>query len=449
MKTKKHTEKIIVFVVLVIALVFTALLSSYAAGTVTVYTGSGTIDDDTSIAAVTGGGTGNQGDSFTITRTEVHGYQFDGWYVDDIKQQGETGLTFTFTPETDCYVKAVYIPLQMSKLSITGPKFRLNSGTNQQSYYLSSFETGTTLTIEYTDTAYNFLYWVNANDKILSKSKSFEITLTGDTTLRAVYGKKNVGTSAMVAYVSDSDQLLRSELCTANTNIYVPAGPSKLGYTFLNWSLSVDEIHAMVTQTNFVLVKPVYSCNGTETSVTIGCQSGGTAIAPDTELIAVKGETHIFTAPSVENHTFSYWKIGNDIVSYSDKYKLMISGTTALTAVYDETGFTAGPVIVITGAEIGEGNKLSFTATRSVPSGYTLVKQGFVYSLTSQNATLESNTKSYEFANKELCGSSVLNIKTNHTDRTFYVRGYMILRDTGGNLLPAYYSPAVSLSLNG
>ena len=133
-------------------------------------------------------------------------------------------------------------------------------------------------------------------------------------------------------------------------------------------------------------------------------------------------------------------------------------------AVYGENA-EAKPVIAMTAVDAAAGDNyyvISFTATRAVPEGYELVKQGILYSIDSRCAgdgakdylKLTADGKApegvYEFSggNNDLNGVTRFNGKVRTADTTLYGRGYMILKNSAGEVLYVYSDTILSGSYN-
>ena len=105
---------------------------------------------------------------------------------------------------------------------------------------------------------------------------------------------------------------------------------------------------------------------------------------------------------------------------------------------------------------------ISFTATRAVPESYELVKQGVLYSANSRCAgdagkdylklTADGTVPEgvYEFIgnNNDLNGVTRVNGKVLTADTTLYGRGYMILKNSAGEVMYVYTDTILSGSYN-
>ena len=106
---------------------------------------------------------------------------------------------------------------------------------------------------------------------------------------------------------------------------------------------------------------------------------------------------------------------------------------------------------------------ISFTATRAVPEGYTVVKQGILYSVDSQctgegakdymkltdEGSVPAGIYEFEGNNTELSGVTLLHAKVGAVDRTIYGRGYMVLKNSSGTMEYVYSDNILSGSYSG
>ena len=129
-------------------------------------------------------------------------------------------------------------------------------------------------------------------------------------------------------------------------------------------------------------------------------------------------------------------------------------------AVYDEAA-EAKPVITISEVSATTANEsyvVTFMATRAVPDGYKVVKQGILWSRDAvcgedgaaaymqfdSNGKLPTGVNAYIGNSLELNGVTRLDITTKYNDRTFCGRGYMVLESDAGELLYIYTNTIAS-----
>ena len=435
-----------------------------AEGKFTVMVTSRTTGSDSPVANVAGGCSNiTYAQGTTVTASAISGYKFVGWFVNEYTGTPySTDLTCEVKPTADCTMIAVYEPISGGKfwLTVTASEFTVNGGAVQDSYLYEQFAIGTSVTVEFTGTE-NFLYWVNASNKVVSTDKSYTFVMGSETTLKAVYGKARQN-QATVVFISHSDQIISSKAYTTNDTIQFPVPPIKMGCTFTGWSMTEAEIRAaMANNSGIIQVRALY------TEPSIACKV--TVVYPDgisNEVVnAVVGKAVNVTAKDIEGKTFSYWTDNDgNVLGYTKTLKLAPSGDMTVKAVYGEAA-EAKPVISMTAMDASEGNGyyvISFTATRAVPEGYELVKQGILYSIDSRcvgdagkdylkltaDGTVPEGVKESVGNNNDLNGVTRFNGKVKTAETILYGRGYMILNNSAGEVLYVYADTILSGSYN-
>ena len=433
-------------------------------GKFTVMVTSRTTSSNSPVANVAGGGSNiTYAQGTTVTASAISGYKFVGWFVNEYTGTPySTDLTCEVKPTADCTMIAVYEPISGGKfwLTVTASEFTVNGGAVQDSYLYEQFAIGTSVTVEFTGTE-NFLYWVNASNKVVSTDKSYTFVMGSETTLKAVYGKARQN-QATVVFISHSDQIISSKAYTTNDTIQFPVPPIKMGCTFTGWSMTEAEIRAaMANNSGIIQVRALYTEPSIACSVTVIYPDG---IGNDV-VNAVVGKAINVTAKDIEGKTFSYWTDNDgNVLGYTKTLKLAPSGDMTVKAVYDEAA-EAKPVISMTAIDASAGNGywvVSFTATRAVPAGYEMVKQGILYSLDSRCAgeagkdylkltadgTVPEGVYEYSGKDQALNGVTRFNGKVGTADTTLYGRGYMILKNSAGEVLYVYADTILSGSYN-
>ena len=423
-------------------------------GKFTVQVTSRTTTSDSPVANVSGGGSDvTYAKGTTVTASAISGYNFVGWFVNDYSGKAySTDLTCTVNPTSDCTMIAVYEPVSGGKfwLTVTASEFTVNGGAVQDSYLYEQYAIGESVTVNFTGTE-NFLYWVNASNKVVSTDESYTFTMGSETTLKAVYGKARQN-QATVVFVSNSDQIISSKAYTTSDTIQFPVPPIKMGCTFTGWSMTEDQIHAaMANNGGIIEVHALYTEPSIACKVTVVYPEG----VDNEDVDAVVGKAIDVTAKDIEGKTFSYWTDNDgNILGYTKTLKLAPSADMTVIAVYDKNT-EAEPVISISEVSATKANDsyvVTFMATRAVPEGYGVVEQGILWSRDAAcgedgaatymqfdgNGKLPSGVNAYIGNNLELNGVTRLDITTKYSNRTFYGRGYMILQSETGELLYIY-----------
>lgn len=433
-----------------------------AEGEFTVQVTSRTVSSESPVTNVSGGGSNiTYAVGTTVTAASLSGYKFVGWFVNEYVEGNEPvskELSFKFQPTDHCKLIAVYEPISGGKfwLTVTASEFTVNGGAVQDSYLYEQFAVGATVTVNFTGSE-NFLYWVNASNKVVSTDKSYTFIMGSETTLKAVYGKARQN-QATVVFISHSDQIISSKAYTTSDTIQFPVPPIKMGCTFTGWSMTEAKIReAMANNSGIIRVRALYTEPSIACTVTVIYPDG----IDDEVVNAVVGKAIDVTAKEIEGKTFSYWtdNAGN-ILGYTKTLKLAPSGDMTVKAVYGENA-EVKPVISTTAIDASLGNGyyvISVTATRAVPEDYELVKQGILYSIDPRCAgdagkdylkltadgTVPEGVEESIGNNKDLTGVTRLNSKVKTADTTLYGRGYMILKNGAGKVLYVYADTILS-----
>ena len=422
-------------------------------GKFTVKVTSRTTGSDSPVANVAGGSDITYAEGITVTASAISGYNFVGWFVNEYTGTPySTDLTCKVKPTDDWTMIAVYEPISGGKfwLTVTASEFTVNGGAVQDSYLYEQFAIGASVTVNFTGSE-NFLYWVNASNKVVSTEKSYTFIMGSETTLKAVYGKARQN-QATVVFISHSDQIISSKAYTTNDTIQFPVPPIKMGCTFTGWSMTEADIRAaMANNSGIIQVRALYTEPSIACKVTVVYPEG-----TDNQVVnAVVGKAIDVTAKDIEGKTFSYWtdNAGN-ILGYTKTLKLAPSGDMTVKAVYDQAA-EAKPVITMSEVSATTANEsyvVTFMATRAVPNGYKVVKQGILWSRDAvcgedgaaaymqfdSNGKLPDGVRAYIGNNLDLNGVTRYDIITKYNDRTFYGRGYMVLESDAGKLLYIY-----------
>ena len=437
-----------------------------AVGKFTVMVTSRTTGSNSPVANVTGGGSNiTYAQGTKVTASAISGYNFVGWFVNDYTGTPySTDLTCVVKPTDDCTMIAVYEPISggVFALEVSASKFTVNGGATQRSYLLEKMPVGTQVTVVFKGSE-NFLYWVNESGKVVSTSKTYTFSMGSATTLKAVYAEKEEH-QAMVVFISHTQQVISSKGYTDTQEIQFPEPPIKMGATFVRWSMTESEIRAAMatTTTGIIVVEPVYEFSAGSYTVTVNYPNDKTAT-----YTATVGKITTVTAKSIDGKVFKCWKNGDTVLGYTETLKVAPRGDLTLSAEYVDAGTTVDrlPVIALTeisASQQGAKYAVSFTATRSVPDGYTVTEQGVLVSTDSRygeagaldamkldaDGDEPDNTKSLKATNTDATGVTVLNGIVSAADRTVYGRAYMILRDSSGAMVYVYSDTILSGSYN-
>ena len=435
-------------------------------GKFTVMVTSRTTGSDSPVANVADGGSDiTYAVGTKVTASAISGYKFVGWFVNEYTGTPySTDLTCKVKPTDDWTMIAVYEPISggVFALEVSASKFTVNGGATQRSYLLEKMPVGTQVTVVFKGSE-NFLYWVNESGKVVSTSKTYTFSMGSATTLKAVYAEKEEH-QAMVVFISHTQQVISSKGYTDTQEIQFPEPPIKMGATFVRWSMTEAEIRAAMatTTTGIIVVEPVYEFSAGSYTVTVNYPNDETAT-----YTATVGKITTVTAKSIDGKVFKCWKNGDTVLGYTETLNIAPRGDLTLTAEYVDAGTTVDrlPVIALTeisASQQGAKYAVSFTATRSVPDGYTVTEQGILVNTNSRygqsdaldamkldaNGAKPDDTFILKATNTDATGVTVLNGTVSAADRTVYGRAYMILHDSSGAMVYVYSDTILSGSYN-
>uniref|UniRef100_UPI00405714F1 hypothetical protein n=1 Tax=Agathobacter sp. TaxID=2021311 RepID=UPI00405714F1 len=428
------------------------------------------------------------GDSVTVTAPEMLRYTFKGWYLSsdidattnkiiDGRTAKETSFAYTFTPGADMNLVAVYESAKKEATITFDEKGNFTvfvngkeaTGTeNEDQTYTFSAVIGDEVTITVTDES--FINWCNDNRKIVTTETSYTFTVTGDVTLNMT-NKATSENTAMVEFVSAYNQVIASQIYTSDAEITPPDGPSKMGYIFKGWSVTKDkyvnwettqsEIQTKITEgATHIIVVPVYE---QDTSVTYTVTVYVDDAVDDTQTVegVLPGTVKTVSAPTVDGKVFLYWTDeAGTILGYDVSYGMKVNKDIVIKAVYGEKEVEKKPVIAMTNVftTSADGkNKLSFTATRDIPEGYTLVEHGMLYNKSgmgtepTEDTFIIGGTGVGKAVSSDLSKSGVLTVNVNMTsaeDTKVAARGYMIVKNNTTGNEEIYYTELIYQSYN-
>ena len=446
-----------------------------AEGEFTVQVTSRTVSSESPVAHVSGGGSGiKYATGTTATTTTVAGYEFVGWYVDNYPDGKCLGkeLTISYKPTANCTLVAVYEPISGGtfELKVDASKFQVNGGATNTSKFSAKLAANSLVTINFTGD--NFLYWVNGSGKVVSTSKEYKFTLVSATVLSAVYTNSEADEAQVIFLTANPDdpnsapQIVSSKAyAKGTTTISFPAPPVRIGKRFTGWSMTEEQIIAAIPGANVelsgkILVYAMYEDQERPCTVTVSYGDKQQKIS------ATIGTRVVLTAlpQQVDGKEFSCWKDseGKVLGTTSNLYVTPVGNMTVY-AVYGET-VEQRPTISMLKPVASVANEkyvVTFSAVRSIPDGYTIEELGILYSMDKSYGDPDAEKYMVLGSDGEVpagvyraratqttpLGTVRCNITTGFADRTFYARGYMILKDSEGNIAP-YYSEIASGSYN-
>lgn len=238
----------------------------------------------------------------------------------------------------------------------------------------ASYAEGAELTLEAADPE-NFLYWMNSNERVVSRNATATFPVYYADTYKAVYKSATATVNYMTAFGQKYKSIPATDLAAE------PTGPVRYGYEFDKWSKTLEEIQAEVEAgATDVEVTPVYK-EITET-FDITVDNG-------TQTTDTYKKNEVVEANASELANFSYWKDENDtVLSYNPVYYFFASKTTTVTAVTGETVEATGVIENVDYVEADTNKTFVFVFT--VPDGCTIEFAGIAASSTVSDPTLTS-----------------------------------------------------------
>ena len=157
-----------------------------------------------------------------------------GWFNGDT-QVCET-LVYTFTINEDTVLTARYEARGSATVTVNklnGADYSASGDELTQNGDTLTIALGKTLTLTALD-ADSFLQWQNGSGKVLGRSPTLSLTVTGNMDVELVY-KSAETSSSFVQFVSDYGQIMLAGTYSKTDTIPTPDTPTKFGYTFVRW----------------------------------------------------------------------------------------------------------------------------------------------------------------------------------------------------------------------
>ena len=229
----------------------------------------------------------------------------------------------------------------------------------------------------------------------------------------------------MVLGTYTSSQIAELE-AMPNTHTY-------LGYTFANWSMTLEEVKALETN---AIVTASYT---KDDALTYTVSAPGCVITVGSETYNDTAEVGFDKAVTVApaEGTATAWTVNGNNAAYGAEYTFYV--TSDVEVAYSSEEVTAAPTVAgVDVTAVGDGS-VRFLATRNVPEGYTLLESGYVYGKDFEDAeaslVLENaNSTCYIYKNSNTAGDGqfALTFKIAAQTGVAYARAYIIVNDSEG-----------------
>ena len=326
----------------------------------------------------------------------------------------------------------VMITVEQNELGATTLNGEATTGEAQKVAYKDSY----TLTATANEGA-EFVGW-QVNGKLVSTNATYTTAAYADLTYVPVFAEKTddftvtfVDQFNMVLGTYTSSQIAELE-AMPNTHTY-------LGYTFANWSMTLEEVKALETN---AIVTASYT---KDDALTYTVSAPGCVITVGDETYNDTAEVGFDKAVTVApaEGTATAWTVNGNNAAYGAEYTFYV--TSDVEVAYSSEEVTAAPTVAgVDVTAVGDGS-VRFLATRNVPEGYTLLESGYVYGKDFEDAeaslVLENaNSTCYIYKNSNTAGDGqfALTFKIAAQTGVAYARAYVIAADAEGNAAVYY-----------
>lgn len=444
-------------------------------GLVAVQTTVATVSDPENAGILTGGGKYGIGETITLTSKAVSGYKFNGWYQGDTLVSSSTTYTVEVTEdfaETVTYI-AKYESNESKKLSVNVGNGTVNysyQGDAQTGTWITdltdnTFAQGTYFTITAVpDEGYDFLGWVDSENRVVSTKTAYSFYLGEDVSLTALY-KKAVASSHYVVFKDISGKILWSGDVDNDTDadygtVTAPGHGTFAGRTFSAWTdetgnvLSTDEKGTIMITEDITIYASYEAISGLKVTVN-GVENSETYDYND--LVTVT------TDESNGSNYFTGWYVNDTLVSDKLEYSFYVKSDISLIAKYEGSEvLKEQPMATMTMSErnnLSNGKQtIQMILSWSLPEAYTLVEAGFIRTVVDakkDNLSLDNvdgtNIGKKATSLKNAIGTCdyTLTLSTASVSKNVYAKGYVKYMDNEtGEILTIYTELYSSLANN-
>ena len=236
-----------------------------------------------------------------------------------------------------------------------------------------------------------------------------------------------------VTYCDESGRVFNKETVKKGQKAPVQVIPNRLGYKFIGWALSSGSLENV---TENITAIPLFEVKETLYNVSA---EGGTLHNGEVSDEFLFDECVIVSVDESkipEGKVFTGWaKENGTVVSYSETYSFLVTGSVNLKAVYEDEKVNAVPLVSLESIKMDHA---SFVAERNCPEGYSYVSSGIL--LTADRAV----GLNPELFIKDTQGVSVINASLATVNGKFcvtrdavygniYARAYLVYSDVNGN----------------
>ena len=404
-------------------------------------------------AALTGGGEYLYGDEAKLTAPQIVGYSFVGWYEKVSDSVFSTSNTYSHTVDGPINLIAKYKPISKVNVQINGGRNYTINGEECSNTYYNQHYLGDRITVVSNEE--NFAFWQNDYGMVVSRSKEYTFTVTGQDKIIAVTNTV-LQTKASIVWESAYNQIIKSVQLKEDQTTDEPDLPSYNGNKAIGWDYDCDGIYdpekdtleaakqiAFNNDNHVIVIKPIYELNNNTYIITVngGAVTKGEANADGTftqnTVVAVTADEPI------AGQKFSHWRDGAyKVVSYNKSYSFYADRNLTLYAVYVDAADTVeavGTTEIINMYKDTENKKLIFVSLSTVPEGCKIDKAGAIATdkpnVAASPDTFNVDSATYVMGNATDSTSyryTLTKGKVNVGD-TWYVRAYLVYTDKAGN----------------
>ena len=317
---------------------------------------------------------------------DTHGYMFIKWVDGDgNKISVDPSLDLTFTAGKTV-VKAIFGPFQpYSELRINAAEGGSVLFNGAPYNFNDDYIVGDKVQLSaVANNGYTFAYWMNGSNQIVSREAVMNITLSNVTEFTA-YFTKNASTTATVVFYDRIGRVVSTATVAKGSTITLPEIPSAYGYACVGWM--VDDapmsVGSIIAVNSDMTIRAGYIKNSDTYTVTV---EGGTVNGKASSSFAYNTKVTVAFDSSVlaDGEVFGGWHVEGtsseaSVISYEKNYTFYVGADTVLTAMI-ATSADVKPVTDVTDTSLVDGGKkVTFLTERSIPTGYTLVEAGVIY----------------------------------------------------------------------
>ena len=293
-----------------------------------------------------------------------------------------------------------------------------------------------------------FVGWTANGTTLVSKDATFVTKALANVTYTPVFSTTGA-TSFTVSFVDVFGNVIKTQTVNAADEIAIPDAPQFVGYNFVGWSMTAEEIAALTSE---AVITAQYEL--AETTFTITATDACTITANGASATGSLADVAMDAVVTVTAEGATAWEVNGVTVAYGDTYTFFASANVTVVPTF-ETVVTATPTVAAVSYERMTGShKVTFVATRSMTDDCTYVSAGFIYGkdLAVKDLTLEMVGKKGSNASSGTvkaiyCATDaeqfMLNYGVSAATGTASARAFLAYVDAAGDTQVVYAAPQV------